>query len=374
MIGRFPTMRPRTAALALAVLALSPFTQAGCDKAQNPLAPASTVLTLTAVPTQISISGQGSRITVIGVKPDGNPINPGTQITLITSLGVLRPPGVACTNPAVVDIVEADGSGRATAQLCGDGRVGDAEVTATLTNVSGGGEGGGTATVTVRIGETDASKPTVLVNANPSVVPVGGESVITLIGRAADGTPVPAGSRIRLTVDLGSLRCASRYACPGESSNPCNAACTDAQGEAEATFIAGDRSGNGEVTAILGTSDPAMVTIDINAAIDSLTLNVNPTSVARTSAGAAVTLTATLIDTLGTPLSGVLVQFNAARGTLNNSSATSNAQGIATVTLTVRDVDVQDIPANGTFPVQASATSEGQTRSDTRQITVLGTP
>jgi hypothetical protein len=367
-------MRPRTAGLALAVLALTPFTQVACDKAQNPLAPASTVLTLTAVPSQISISGQGSRITVIGVKPDGNPINPGTQITLTTNLGVLRPAGVACASAAVVDIVEADDAGRATAQLCGDGRIGDAEVTATLTNVSGGGEGGGTATVTVRIGETDTSRPTVLVSANPSVVPVGGESVITLIGRNADQTPVTAGSRIRLTVDLGTLRCRAAFVCPGESANPCNAACTNAQGEAEAVFTAGDRSGTGEVTAILGTSELAMVSIDINAAIDSLTLNVNPTSVARTSAGATVTLTATIIDTLGTPLSGVLVRFNAARGTLSATSATSNAQGIATVTLTVRDVDVQDIPANGTFTVDASATSEGQTRTDSRQITVLGSP
>lgn len=371
-------MRPRTAALALAVLALTPFTQVACDKAQNPLAPANTVLTLTAVPSQIAISGQGSRITVIGVKPDGNPINPGTQITLTTNLGVMRPVGVACTNPAVIDVVEADGSGRATAQLCGDGRVGDAEITATLTNVSGGGEGGGTATVTVRIGETETSRPTVLASANPSVIPVGGESVIALIGRNADNTPVAAGSRIRLTVDLGTLRCRSAFACPGESSNPCSAACTNAQGEAEAIFTAGDRSGTGLVKAILGTSDPmaasATAMIDINAAIDSLTLNANPTSVARTSSGATVTLTATVIDTLGTPLSGLLVRFNAARGTLNASSASSNAQGVAMVTLTVRDVDVQDIPANGTFTVEATATSEGQTRTDMVEITVLGAP
>jgi hypothetical protein len=370
-------MRPRVAALSVSVLALSLFTHEACDKAQNPLAPASTVLTLTAVPSQISINGAGSRITIIGVKPDGNPINPGTQITLTTNLGVLRPAGVACSDPAVVDVVGADGSGRATAQLCGDGRVGDAEVTAALTNVSGGGGeggGGGTATVTVRIGETDTSKPTVLISANPSVIPVGGTSTITLIGRAADNTPVPAGSRIRLTVDLGTLRCAAAFACPGEGTNPCSAACTNAQGEAEATFTAGDRSGSGVVTAILGTSDAAMTSIDINAAIDSLTLNPNPTSISRTSAGVPVTLEAILNDALGSPLSGVLVRFSADVGSLSASSATSNTNGIATVTLTVRDIDVQAIPENGTFDVAASATSEGQTRTATRQITVLGSP
>jgi len=366
--------RPGVAALTVAVAGLCLFTQASCDKAQNPLAPASTVLTLTAVPSQIAISGEGSRITVIGIKPDGNPVNPGTQITLTTNLGVLRPADGSCASAATVDIVAADSQGRAVAQLCGNGRTGDAEVTARLTNVSGGGEGGMPATVTVSIGQTDTSQPNVIISANPSVIPVGGQSTITLIGRGADNTPVQAGSRIRLTVDLGTLRCTASFACPGESTNPCNSVCTDAQGEAEATFIAGDRSGSGQVTAILGTSEPAMTTIDINAAIDSLTLNVNPSNVSRNDTGDQVELEAILIDALGTPLSGILVRFSSERGSLDPLSATSNSQGIATSTLTVTRADVQTIPANGTFTVEASATSEGETRTDSREITVLGNP
>lgn len=366
-------IRPGVAALTVTVAGLCLFTQASCDKAQNPLAPANTVLTLTAVPSQIAISGEGSRITVIGIKPDGNPVNPGTQITLTTNLGALRPEGVSCASSATVDIVEANDQGRAVAQLCGNGRTGDAEVTARLTNVSGGGEGGMPATVMVSIGQTETSQPNVIISANPSVVPVGGQSTITLIGRNADNSPVQAGSRIRLIADLGTLRC-SGFACPGESANPCNAACTDAQGEAQATFIAGDRSGTGTVTAILGTSEEATAMVDINAAIDSITLNVSPTSVARSDAGVDVALEAILIDSLGNPLSGVLVRFGTERGALDPLTATTNAQGIATSTLTVTRADVQTIPANGTFTVEASATSEGQTRSDSREITVLGNP
>jgi hypothetical protein len=367
--------RPGVAALTVAVAGLCLFTQASCDKAQNPLAPASTVLTLTAVPSQIAISGEGSRITVIGIKPDGNPVNPGTQITLTTNLGVLRPADGSCASAATVDIVAADSQGRAVAQLCGNGRTGDAEVTAGLTNVSGGSEGGGMpAMVTVSIGQTETSQPTVIISANPSVVPVGGQSTITLIGRNADNSPVQAGSRIRLIADLGTLGCAGAFACPGEGTNPCNAACTNAQGEAEATFIAGDRSGTGTVTAILGTSPEATEMISINAAIDSLTLNVSPTSVTRSDAGEEVELEAILIDALGTPLSGILVRFSTERGALDPLTQTTNAQGLATSTLTVTRADLQTIPANGTFTVEASATSEGETRTDSRDITVLGNP
>lgn len=366
-------MRPRTTAAVVAVLALSVLVQTACDKAANPLAPAATVVTVTATPSRIALTGESSRVTVIGIKPDGNPVNPGTQFTLTTSLGVLRPAGVPCSSSATVTLVEADGSGQARAELCGDGEVGDAEITAALTNVSGGGETG-SGTTMVSIGESDTSQPSVLISASPSVIPVGGQSVITLIGRAADGSPVAAGSRIRLTADLGSLRCTSAYACPGESSNPCNAVCTDSRGEAEAIYTAGDRSGSGEITAILGTGAPETVTIDINAAIDSLTLQANPNVVTRTDTGVDVALQAIAIDTLGNPLSGIVVRFTSDFGSLDPATATTNSQGIATSTLTVTRADVQTIPEGGSFAVTATATSEGETESDDALITVLGAP
>lgn len=366
-------MRPRATAAVVAVLALFVLVQVACDKAANPLAPAATVVTVTATPSRIALTGESSRILVIGIKPDGNPVNPGTQFTLTTTNGVLRPAGAPCSSSATITLVEADGSGQARAELCGDGEVGDAEVAATLTNVSGGGETG-SGTATVRIGESDTSQPSVLISANPSVIPVGGESVITLIGRSADGSPVAAGSRIRLTADLGTLRCRSAFACPGESSNPCTAACTDSRGEAEAIYTAGDRSGAGEITAILGTGAPAEISVDINAAIDSLTLTSNRTSVPRNSAGEEITFTAFVIDTLGTPLSGILVRFTSPLGEFTSQTVSSNPQGEAETTLTVDDVDLQSIPEGGTFRVTATATSEGATADDFIDITVLGPP
>lgn len=366
-------MRPRATAAVVAVLALFLLVQVACDKATNPLAPAETVVTVTATPSRIALTGESARITVIGIKPDGNPVNPGTQFTLTTTNGVLRPAGSACSSSATVTLVEADGSGQARAELCGDGEVGDAEITAALTNVSGGGETG-SGSATVRIGESDTSQPSVLISANPSVIPVGGQSAITLIGRSADGSPVAAGSRIRLTADLGTLRCSNAFACPGESSNPCNAVCTDSRGEAEATYTAGDRSGAGEITAILGTGEPATISVDINAAIDSLTLNADPDSVSRTDTGEEIDLEAIAIDTLGNPLSGIVVRFTSGPGTFDPSTATTNSQGIAISTLTVTREQLRSIPANGTFTITATATSEGATESDIAVITVLGAP
>lgn len=350
----------------------------GCESAENPLAPSGTVLTITAVPSQIPLSGEGSRVTVIGVKPDGNPINPGTQITFIASLGVLRPAAGTCGDDAVVDVVEADDRGRASALLCGDGRSGEAMVTATLTSAGGGGgtgEGGGGATgasasVTVQVGQTETSRPTLVISANPSIVPVGGQSLITLIGRNSDGTPVASGSRIRLTADLGTLTCGSGSQCPGESSDPCNAVCTSANGDAEATFTAGDRSGAGQVTAILGTAEAMMVSIDINAALENLDLVADPNVIDRLEAGMPITLTATLTDPLGTPLSSVLVRFSSQAGSLSASTDNSDSQGVAEVTLTVATSDVDEIPSNGTFRVTASATSEGEMRTATVDIRV----
>ncbi len=59
---------------------------------------------------------------------------------------------------------------------------------------------------------------------------------------------------------------------------------------------------------------------------------------------------------------------------VNNNAVASNSQGVAQAILTVRAIDVQDIPENGTFTVTATATSEGNTRSDSVDITVLGAP
>ncbi len=352
-----------------------------CDKAPNPVAPSGTIVTVTASPSKISLTGQASSVTVTGILPAGNPIRPGTQISLSSSLGVLRPAGSSCTGSATVSIVEADDRGQAVASLCGDGRGGEATVTASLTSAGSGEGASGSATVTVQIGETDASRPTVLISANPTTIPVCGDSTsscetstITLLGRASDGTAVGAGQRIRLTTNLGTLTCAAPYRCAGESGSPCNAVCTDSRGEAQATLLPDERGGTAEVSAILGTSETATVEITVNSILDSLTLTVNPPDVDRLDAGDTVTLRAILLDPLGVPLSNVLVRFDSEEGTLNPPAESTNSSGIAESTLTVTRSQLANIPAGGSFTVSATATSEGQTRADSVEVTVNGNP
>ena len=105
----------RLAGLPVILCLLVPFL--GCDKA-TPVAPTGTTLTLSANPTKIGLTGS-STVTIVGRKPDGNPLNPGTEIRLTTDRGTISP-----------SVVQVDSSGRATATLRGDGRSGPAKVTA----------------------------------------------------------------------------------------------------------------------------------------------------------------------------------------------------------------------------------------------------
>ena len=73
-------------------------------------------------------------------------------------------------------------------------------------------------------------------------------------------------------------------------------------------------------------------------------------------------------------MSGTIVNFEADRGSFDNIAVASNSQGQATATLTVRAIDVQDLPENAQITVRATATSEGNTETDTVLLTILGAP
>ncbi len=348
-------MKHRYLLLALCACALA------CDSA-SPVAPSGTVLSVNANPTQIGLSSGTSTITVTGFKPDGNPLNPGTQILVSTDIGDLFS---SAAGGDLVSTLEVGSNGRATTYLRGDGRGGSATVSATLTT---GGEA--SASAVVQIGETSESKPTLIISANPTTIAVRALSRISLLGRNSDSTPVSSGQRIRLTSDLGTL-----VADGGNENSPTiDSALTDANGEAFAIFVAGDRGGTGEVRALMGTSDEVSVSITIRDAIDSLFLSGSKNTVDRIEAGDTIVFTATLQDAQGEPVSGTIVNFTSQRGSFSDNAVPSNAQGEAQATLTVRRDDVQDIPQNGTFNVTATATSEGNTRTQTVTITVLGAP
>jgi hypothetical protein len=173
-------LAPSLAALALAAAGLG-----ACDKA-TPVAPGGSVLSISANPSRISLQGS-STITVTGRKPDGNPLHRGTEIRLSASLGT------------IAAVVTVDDAGTATAQLRGDGRAGEAAVTATT------GDGSVTASVNVLVGETGGTKPVLVLSVNPNNIPVLGSATVTIIARNADGSPASGGQTVLLTTTLGTL-------------------------------------------------------------------------------------------------------------------------------------------------------------------------
>ena len=88
----------------------------GCSEG-TPVARTGTILRVSAFPTQIGKLGR-STITVNAYRSTGNPVNPGTEVRLSSTLGSIDP--VAYTSE----------NGQATAVLQGTGRVGTATVSA----------------------------------------------------------------------------------------------------------------------------------------------------------------------------------------------------------------------------------------------------
>jgi len=152
----------------------------GCDKA-TPVAPGGTILTLSANPTRIGLNGS-STITIVGRKPDGNPLNPGTEIRLTTDLGTIEP------------LVTVDNQGRATATLRADGRFGPAKVTAAAADAS--------VETTVQIGEAARS---IVLQPTPTTIPeTGGTIQLLATIRDASGLPLP-NQGVNFTTDVGRL-------------------------------------------------------------------------------------------------------------------------------------------------------------------------
>jgi hypothetical protein len=154
-----------------------------CDKATL-VAPGGAVLTLTASPTDITLTG-ASTLTVVARRENGNPVNPGTEVRFSTTLGTLDQ-----------EVVETDSAGVATAVLRGDGRVGDAVVRAR----SGAAE---SPEVTVTIGRLAGA---VSLQANPSSVPeTGGVITLLVLVRDSRGQPV-ANVPVNFRTEVGPLQ------------------------------------------------------------------------------------------------------------------------------------------------------------------------
>ncbi len=304
-------MKQRFLLLALCACALLACALLACDSA-NPVAPSGTVLSINANPTQISLSGGSSRITVTGFKPDGNPLNPGTQVLVNTDIGNLFD---AATGGNQVSTIEIAGGGQATAYLRGDGRAGPAMVTATLATSAE-----STATASVQIGVQVADQPTLMLTASPSVINLNQAATISALARNSDGTALGAGQQVRLRTSLGSL--------------DAETITTDADGEAQATLRPGSITGTATVTGTVGSSAEAMVTVTFGESAENrptLSLTANPEAV---SPGDTSSITAQARASDGSPLAGATVSLRTSLGELDRTSATTASNGQAGFTLT----------------------------------------
>lgn len=315
------------------LLSLAIFALAGCDKA-TPVAPDGTVLVVSANPSKVSLNGT-STITIIGRRPDGNPLNPGTEIRLSVDKGTID------------SIVSVDSNGRATATYHADGRSGTAKITAAT------GAGTVMATTDVQVGESTDTKPTLIVSASPNNVPVNGTSTITVIARNSDGTPVSAGSQVILTSTLGSL-------------NPSRPT-TRSDGTATSTLSAGTQPGTATVSAILGSSDAATTSVTIRDAAVAISLQADSQTVPAS--GGTITFSAFVTNSQGQPLQGAAVTFQSERGTFSNTGVVfTDTNGIAKNELTVTQSQLAGVPS---FRVTArTASGTGQLLESTTVITV----
>jgi hypothetical protein len=214
---------------------------------------------------------------------------------------------------------------------------------------------------------------TVTIDAQTRVVPNGGSTSVTATVLESSGTPVQNGTLVRFTTTLGRID-------PAEVQTR--------NGMATTTFFAGDDSGIAEVRATSGgagaggsTSTPTtptpgnggdnnqpttpttpttsstsnIVQIAVGAgAVNTVTVSTNPSSVSTTGGGT-VTVTATALGTGGRLLSGIPVNFTVNRGTLSATSAVTNAQGQAQVTLTTNGETTVTVFA-GTVKAEATVT------------------
>lgn len=346
----------------------------GCDSA-NPTAPDNTVLFITANPTQIALNGS-SQVTVTGFKPDGNPLNPGTQIIFEATFGVVQP-----------SIASVDNNGRATATFTSDGtfppppppppgggsssQTATATVTASLITTGGGGGGGGmggdmggsggsgsglgSVTVEIQIGET---KPTLTITVSPNTLSIDDTADVLVRARRADGSNFGAGGRVELRTNLGQL----------EETN----LVTDSSGEARTRFLAGDQTGTATITGSVESSDEVTADVMIENQVPTLIISANPESIPLGETNSSE-ITIIARDNNNTPLgSGFRIDVFTSLGTLrqngrdvdsvvtNNAGradldlfATGNESGTATVTAILGASD----------PATTSVTIRGDIRS-----------
>jgi len=206
------------------------------------------------------------------------------------------------------------------------------------------------------------SESTLTVTADPLRIEVFGTSVITIIARKSDGTPVNEGTEILVTTTLGSVD---------------RIVLVDDRGVATAELKGDGTIGTAEIEASSGAAAAVAVDVQIGAVPASLFLSANPTNLPKDipESGATIKLSATVQDDLFVPIKSALVTFTSERGILESGGAPieTGKRGIAKDRLTVVPTDLAGLEA-GAFFIDAFAGGEEEIVTSQVEIFVSGFP
>jgi len=263
-----------------------------------PTTPANLIITATT--TSILADGDATTtLTATVTDTLGNPVS-GTAVNFSAGAGNLSSSSIT-----------TDANGLAAVTLTGTARTSDTTVVATAV-VSG------YPAVTENV-SIDFRGLTLLVSADPTQIPADGNSTSTIsidLIETTNGNPV-SGKLLSFSTNRGSIT---------------PTATTNAAGEAFAVLTSSNTSGTATINinaGVTGSTNVEFISIEPK----SIILSATETSIIADNL-AATTITATVTDTLGNPVSGTAVNFSAGAGNLSSSSITTDANGLAAVTLT----------------------------------------
>ena len=168
-----------------------------------------------------------------------------------------------------------------------------------------------------------ATANTVSLNSEVSIVATAIENGVDVgsgsgsTGTAGAGTAVQNGTLISFTTTIGSIE-------PSEARTH--------NGQVTVKLVTGSQSGTATITAYSGGASKTLQIKVGTAAAGTIQVTANPQTLGPS--GGTSTITATVTDEGGAPVSGVPVTFSADNGTLSPPTSTTNGSGVATTTLT----------------------------------------
>jgi hypothetical protein len=266
-------------------------------------------INITATVIEGASTGTGTTTTTTSV---GQPVHDGTQVTFTTTLGTIQPANAKTKN------------GQVTVQLVGDGRSGQAKVTAY--------SGAATNNTTINVGAAAAAR--LVVTASPQSLPAtGGTSTIAASVQDSAGLGL-AGVSVSFSTTAGTLASASVV--------------TDATGSATTTLstvlaatvtaTAAGTTGSGTTTTS-GLSQTVAVSVNPRTTVTVA----GPSTALTVSAPATITITLASTGTSGSAVvTAMHIDFGDGLGANLSPGTTStvhfySSQGVFTATVTVTD-------------------------------------